>query len=529
MVVRDVIALVVLGLLICGLATPRLGQGAGSKSTPGLGASGGPAEQALRRLSKFPQRRPASEINLLASEAYLEKQHGNTAAELEILERMTGIIESNIDALDHDALKEHRLRLKEFRNNLRSRAGAFRDASLEERAVAVGRRAWLAHEALTIKRWEAYSRSKKAWKGNGPHPIEVLTEFYANQSLGETGGITIFGLKIGVSDIVDDAIEPSERSIRALGILPRAVDAEMKLSGSKTTDGLRKPLSAIVDAARDAPKAEGVREKLASAEKLLLAMTVESSGRVSRYHLEALNQVLSAYEAVAPDRVATIAAEVEAVGLALDAELRLRDAISGFSNFSSDVSSPAAEAARTKLLEAADQYVEALGRDEKLNEGLAEDLRKAPRELIEHLLKGLHAGSRFALDLAKKTIAELKDDRRDYEAFLIGKRIAPISEQAFGLKSQITQDIVAMILPEALKFTTDAERQDWLARAENLDGRDDGRLIQVLVGHGATEAALHIVRRKKEVANAVGDYELLSVLGTQPTSLRTRMSPRPAC
>src|SRR5262249_42743843 len=178
---------------------------------------------------------------------------------------------------------------------------------------------------------------------------------------------------------------------------------------------------------------------------------------------------------------------------------------------------PAAEAARTRLLEAADQYVEALGRDEKLNEGLAEDLRKAPRELIEHLLKGPHAGSRSALDLAKKTMGELKDDGRDYDAFLIGKRIALISEQAFGLKSQITQDIVAMILPEALKFTTDAERQDWLARAENLDGRDDDRLIQVLLGHGATEAALHIVRRKNKVsiANAVGDYELLSVLGTQ--------------
>jgi len=105
-------------------------------------------EQALGRLSTLPKRLPASEFAVLSWMAYLEKR---TAPELEILERMTAIAQSNIDELGHDALKEHRLRVKDFRHSLSTRGEAFGNASYKERALAAGRKAWLAHETFAIK------------------------------------------------------------------------------------------------------------------------------------------------------------------------------------------------------------------------------------------------------------------------------------------------------------------------------------------------------------------------------------------
>ena len=89
---------------------------------------------------------------------------------------------------------------------------------------------------------------------------------------------------------------------------------------------LRKPLVTIVEAAALAGSLPGVREKLDVAGKHLLTMTVDSHGRYSRYHLEALEKVLSAYGAVAAGAAAGIAAEKEAVSRALEAERRAQEA-----------------------------------------------------------------------------------------------------------------------------------------------------------------------------------------------------------
>ena len=524
------------------------------KSGAGDAEAGRILEEALSRLSSLSKRRPAAEVSVLEQMAHLQSvtQPQGAAAELKILERITGIIERNVEAFDRDSLRAHRLRIKQFRDRLREP-----NTPLKERALAVGRRAWLAHEAFTIKRWEAYRRTNKAWQGKDQHPAEAVTQFYTDKRIGEGERQYIFFIiPVGRAIVFDDSVDDRERAAKALEVLPRVVETELKFTSSKGSDALRASVSAIMDAAAHAGEMPGVREKLANAGKLLLAMTLESSGRYSPEHLEALDQLLSAYNAAAPGAAAEITAERDAVSRALQAKQLLKEAIR---RFYSGVDSPQpGNTMKAKLLEAVDRYMEALGKDAKLadvfDSEFSEELEKAPFgvrrdgetlvgglprstlrdfrherfaalersydtqiEVMDHLFKTQGPGSQLALDFANHVMSALLDNGREYEAFLVGKRIAPMAEKAFGVQAPLVEAIVMQILPAALKFANDAERQDWLAKAERMKAPDNDRLVQILLRRGATQQALHMTRQKIRSALRTDftTYELLTVLGTQ--------------
>jgi len=519
----------------------------------GQAEAGQLVDDILGRLSRRPKRDAAFEFRVLWVKAELlslARPHA-PAAEIDVLDKITRTLEANLGAGGDfpgvpnateaqlikdadDALRINRLRIQQLRDRLQQG-----DPALRERSLALGRRAWSAHELLAIKRWDAYRRTNKPWPGDDPHPIDELTDFYTNQKLGETDGIGLsipaLRWKIGSSNILDDSIDPKGRATRLVEVVSRAVDAELKLAVGKPSKVLATPLEAIIDAIPASPDASGARDKLARAGKLLLDLKLQASGRYSNEYLASLDKVLGAYAAAAFAPTSELIVERDAAVRRGEAEQRLSEALKPRS---------------PDLRGALDAYIKVLGKDaSQLVEYLTVQADNRPSydtgvliEAMDQLLDMPDPASRLAFDLASHIIRTLAKSGAAYEALQLGRRIAARAEGAVGLRDAATQSIVTQMLSPALKFAGEAELRELLLKVQGMQTAPDmqtapeERLLLDLLAHGHTKPALAMGWRKIKQAHgspnayplrgtpfnpaqtgsghlSPADYELLAVLG----------------
>ena len=486
-------------------------------------------DQALARLADAPTRISHLQFSLLERKAYLARiaQPPTPMVELAILEAMTGIFEADPNWFSSFELDEQRYRLAALKGRI-----AKTEPVLRERAHAAGRRIWLAHESYAIK--HANKCAGAVFDRGVPRdadlscdgiPSNALVELYQNEWL-DAGKILQGYYSIHFSRLAqdeerirDDSLDPRSLASRGLDVLPGIADDLLK---NGKTYAAPKVLETILMLGASAPDLPGAREKVIRAAELLLPLQRRASieSMFGDMYFEALQHVVTAYKATAPDLAAAPAAE-------LDAARSLEDVLRDYEN--PNYGSP--DIVEKKLRPAIERSIAAVGKESphlvdffyltfrNAREGAGLELVAVDR-LFELLGDRSPSAIEFAARIVRRYSQSIYGSHiSEGQAFRLGMRILPAAEQVFGARDRVTQDIVAAIIGPALKLANDADRQNLLQKSEQMDLSPDWNLRSALLASGARQPALRMawqmVRKDLRLALSLDSYELISILGDE--------------